>query len=394
MKKLFMLIISITSFMIFTNNVYAYETYNFGDYGIKIENITLEYYTHDNFLYEDDETEELKMFNQVYKTVELNSKTINPTHEEDTWYLGRNLPVKLIDLNVNMNDLESLIMEYFPEEKVYMYIGVFVEYKYVQVPGETESIFPINFFEKIVNEMYDLEESSYEISNVNLGEKIKVPIMMAEYYYGDIEIYDSVEDYEEAMTGALLLNYDFLSLENSAIYNDSYDGELIYIHNLPDVERLATLLDELHKPQLYIGERDTNRIGLDLTYINNYEEECQLYRSTSRYGRYELVATTSCTGSYVDLNLESNTTYYYYLKDSGGVESEILQVKTLEEYTEPVYEHEEETTTQPTTTQKKDSGTVDNKDTGIHSFIIIGVAAIVVAVIILKFNKNSMKTKL
>lgn len=394
MKKLFMLIISITSFMIFTNNVYAYETYNFGDYGIKIENITLEYYTHDNFLYEDDETEELKMFNQVYKTVELNSKTINPTHEEDTWYLGRNLPVKLIDLNVNMNDLESLIMEYFPEEKVYMYIGVFVEYKYVQVPGETESIFPINFFEKIVNEMYDLEESSYEISNVNLGEKIKVPIMMAEYYYGDIEIYDSVEDYEEAMTGALLLNYDFLSLENSAIYNDSYDGELIYIHNLPDVERLATLLDELHKPQLYIGERDTNRIGLDLTYINNYEEECQLYRATNRYGRYELVATTSCTGSYVDLNLESNTTYYYYLKDSGGVESEILQVKTLEEYTEPVYEHEEETTTQPTTTQKKDSGTVDNKDTGIHSFIIIGVAAIVVAVIILKFNKNSMKTKL
>ena len=394
MKKLFMLIISITSFMLFTNNVYAYETYNFGNYGIKVENITLEYYTHDNFLYEDDETEELKIFNQVYKTVELNSKTINPTHEEDTWYLGRNLPVKLIDLNVNMNDLESLIMEYFPEDKEYMYIGVFVEYKYVQVPGETESIFPINFFEKIVNEMYDLEESSYEISNVNLGEKIKVPIMMAEYYYGDIEIYDSVEDYEEAMTGALLLNYDFLSLENSAIYNDSYDGELIYIHNLPDVERLATLLDELHKPQLYIGERDTNRIGLDLTYINNYEEECQLYRATSRYGRYELVATTSCTGSYVDLNLESNTTYYYYLKDSSGVESEILQVKTREEYTEPVYDLEEETTTQPTTTQKKDSGTVDNKDTGIHSFIIIGVAAIVVAVIILKFNKNSMKTKL
>ena len=395
MKKILMFITAIIGFMLFTNKVYAYQTYNFNEYGIKIEKITLEYYTPENFLYEDEETEELKIFNEPYDEIELNSRVIEPTHESDTWYIGKDLPVTLLNLNMPMNDFEDLIIENMPEEKDRMYIGLFVEYKYIQTPGDIESIFPINFFERIINEMYNLGEGSYEISNVSLGENIKVPLMMAEFYYGDIEIYDSVEDYENAMSGALLLNYDFHSYDSSIIYDDSYDGELIYIHNLPDVGRLSTLLDEIYKPQISVVERDYNSIGFDLAYINSNEEECKLYRSTSRNGRYELVATTSCTGTYVDSNLNSDTTYYYYVKDSAGVKSQILEVTTLKETTTTTTQEATTTTQEVTTTaQKQDSGTVDNKDTGIHSFIIIGVGAIVVAIIIMKYNKDIMKRKL
>lgn len=403
MKKILLLIISLTSFILFTNNVYAYDNIVHGDYEISIEKITLEYYDEDGYFYEGESG--FDIFYSSDNIIDLtNEKTINPVIVEDTWYMNGDFPVTLIDLNIDISDFEIRLRENLPTGKDQLIVGIFVEYKYVNVPSTIKSTYPINYIEVLYNSFAGMfgEETS-PITRLSSGETTKVPLAIGMYEDGDIQIYDNLRELKELDSAEILLNYDIQSTTDSETYQDSTGGEFVYIHTMDDVDVMKTVLEDMYKPRIYVSYYTDTEIDLEISTSDSNATTCELYRSTSKAGGYKLIATNNCDDSFTDEDVESDRTYYYKVKDNNGKVSEITTVSTDPEYEDPVdddspsyddYFDDDETPTEPTTTQKKDSGTVENKDTGIHSFIIIGVAAIVVAIIILKFNKNSMKTKL
>lgn len=406
MKKIIVIIISLFSFILFTNDVYAIDTITYGDYGIKISKISFEYYLEDGAFYYDEETNLVTLYKEAEKSIDLTeSITVSPEITNDTWHMSGDYPVTLIDLNIDLTELSDILLNNIPDESETYLAGMFVEYHYVQSPGTINSIYHINYAERLINSLFTAgSETEYNISKTPLGTTIKVPIAIVSYENGEYTVLDSVKDFEDNDSLAYILNYDIHSTNEDTYYINNSEEELFYIHTMSDVERIKSTIAEMYKPIISVVDYSDDYIYIQIQSADTTATSCDLYRSNRKSENYELIETLSCNEIYMDENLEENTTYYYKVIDNNGVTSDILKRKTYsyddydeeyesdDEYTDDDYDEEYESTNQDE--EKENSGTVDNKDTGVYSYIIIEVAIIIVALIILKSNKNIMKTKL
>ena len=417
MKKI-LTILTIMSFIFCIKEVNAISIES-ENYNITIEKITLDIYNADGSESScENEDGTIKLYCNEIKSIDLTSElTIDEKIKNDIWYLNKLVNIKLIDLNINTENILNKYKNNINLENAQNYAGILnVHYKYESVPTNIKSIYQYNTMEYLLNIFSAMSSGKeYKLPKQDVGTTLTQPIYFVGKKDGDFIEYDSVKKVTEIAEDDLMifLNYDVMSELDNDITEEQDLNNLIYIHNLNDVDTMKDVLKKMYAPTLKEKSKTNNSVTISVSPTTDSSNSCKLYKSTTKDGTYSEIATITCDDEYIDNSLNSNTTYYYKVIDNNDIESDILVITTLndiinDEYQEEDDEQDEENNYKDDVDEdsvnknnsnvneetNKNTGTVDSPKTGISSLTFIFIIIIVSSLIVLIFNKNIMKTKI